>query len=245
MKRMAQVVDTKNAMLLACIAFRVNDNQYVPTNKTVYETDEFGQTIYNEHNQPIVKYNSNKSIMLDMLKRDTPYEITDVDKELYQQIETTLNYWTLDKLSGNISEFNNEILNVASGDEVPTQRIGVVAAIPSTVIKDIERRDIEEKLVQIGKNFSAKPGDSVNTVMEITKVIYSARFGAEILNGITDDGEVVWFFTSKKAKEYFGNVGYKVRITGKVKRITTNKNSGLKEGQLNYVKSVEKIELFN
>ena len=126
MKRMAQVVDTKNAMLLACIAFRVNDNQYVPTNKTVYETDEFGQTIYNEHNQPIVKYNSNKSIMLDMLKRDTPYEITDVDKELYQQIETTLNYWTLDKLSGNISEFNNEILNVASGDEVPTQRLSLI-----------------------------------------------------------------------------------------------------------------------
>ena len=219
MKRMAQVVDTKNAMLLACIAFRVNDNQYVPTNKTVYETDEFGQTIFNE--------------------------ITDVDKELYQQIETTLNYWTLDKLSGNISEFNNEILNVASGKEVPTQRIGVVAAIPSTVLKDIERRDIEEKLVQIGKNFTAKPGDSVNTVMEITKVIYSARFGAEILNGITEDGEVVWFFTSKKAKEYFGNVGDKVRITGKVKRITTNKNSGLKEGQLNYVKSVEKIELFD
>ena len=46
MKRMAQVVDTKNAMLLACIAFPVNDNQYVPTNKTVYETDEFGQTIF-------------------------------------------------------------------------------------------------------------------------------------------------------------------------------------------------------
>ena len=46
----------------------------------------------------------------------------------------------------------------------------------------------------------------------------------------------------KKAKEYFGNVGDKV-TTGKVKRITVNKNTGLKEGQLNYVKSVEKIEL--
>ena len=245
MKRMAQVVDTRNVMMLACIAFRVNDNQYIPTNKTVYETNEFGQTIFDDDNQPIVKYNSNKSIMLKMLQKEFPYEVNSDDKKLFDKIETTLNYWTLDKLSGNISEFNNEILNVASGKEVPTQRIGVVAAIPSTVLKDIERRDIEEKLLQIGKNFSANPGDSVNTIMEITKVIYSTKFNAEILNGITEDGEVIWFFTSKKAKEYFGNPGDKVRITGKVKRITINKNSGLKEGQLNYVKSVEKIELFD
>tara|TARA_B100000123_G_C25655646_1_gene395247 strand:- start:76 stop:813 length:738 start_codon:yes stop_codon:yes gene_type:complete len=245
MKRMAQVVDTKNAMMLACIAFRINDNTYVPTNQTVYETDEYGNTVYTEQNQPVVKYNSNKSVMLDMLKKEMPYDITEADKNLYEQIETTLNYWTLDKLSGNISEFNNEILNVASGKEVQTSRIGVIAAIPSTVIKDTERRDIEEKLLQVGKSFTAKPGDTINTIMEITKVIYSTKFGAEILNGITEDGEVIWFFTSKKAKEYFGNVGDKVRITGKVKRITTNKNSGLNEGQLNYVKSVEKIELFN
>tara|TARA_B100001287_G_scaffold275886_1_gene284895 strand:+ start:1087 stop:1824 length:738 start_codon:yes stop_codon:yes gene_type:complete len=245
MKRMSSVVDTKNAMLLACIAFRTNDNQYVPTNKTIYEVDEFGNTVFTEQNQPVVKYNSNKSLMLDMIKQDTPYEITQADKDLFDKIETTLSYWTLDKLSGNISEFNNEILSVASSPEVQTSRIGVIAAIPSTVLKDIDRRNIEDRLQQVGKNFSLNAGDSINTVMEITKVIYSARFGAEILNGITEDGEVVWFFTSKKAKEYFGNVGDKVHITGKVKRITTNKNSGLKEGQLNYVKSIEKIELFN
>ncbi len=245
MKRMAQVVDTKNAMMLACIAFRTNDCTYVPTNKTIYETDEHGATIFNEKNQPTVKYNSNKSVMLDMLRQELPYEITEADTELYQKIETTLGYWTLDKLSGNISEFNNEILSVANSAEVQTSRIGVIAAIPSTVIKDIDRRNVEDRLQQVGKNFSLNAGDSINTVMEITKVIYSSRFGAEILNGLTEDGEVIWFFTSKKAKEYFGKVGDKVRITGKVKRITTNKNSGLKEGQLNYVKSVEKIELFN
>lgn len=244
MKRMAQVVDTKNAMMLACIAFRTNDNQYIPTNKTVYETDSNGATIFTENNQPIIKYHSNKSIMLEMIRNEVPYEVTNADKELYEKIETTLGYWTLDKLSGSISEFNNEILNVASKEEVQTSRIGVVAAIPSTVLKDVERRDIEERLLNVGKNFSLKQGDSINTVMEITKLIYSSKFGAEILNGITEDGEVIWFFTSKRAKEYFGNVGDKVRITGKVKRITTNKNTGLKEGQLNYVKSVEKIELF-
>ena len=114
MKRMSSVVDTKNAMLLACIAFRTNDNQYVPTNKTIYEVDEFGNTVFTEQNQPVVKYNSNKSLMLDMIKQDTPYEITQADKDLFDKIETTLSYWTLDKLSGNISEFNNEILSVAS-----------------------------------------------------------------------------------------------------------------------------------
>ena len=45
MKRMASVVDTKNAMLLACIAFRTNDNQYVPTNKTIFKTDKDGNCL--------------------------------------------------------------------------------------------------------------------------------------------------------------------------------------------------------
>ena len=245
MKRMSSVVDTKNAMMLACIAFRTNDNRYVPTNKTIYKVDEHGNTVFTKEGQPVVLYNSNKSIMLDMIRQEAPYEITQGDKELFQKIETTLGYWTLDKLSGNISEFNSEILSVATSQEVQTSRIGVIAAIPSTVLKDAERRDVEERLLEKGTNFKLNPGDTINTVIEITKVIFSNRFGAEILNGITDDGEVVWFFTSKKAKEYFGNVGDKVQIAGKVKRITINKNSGLKEGQLNYVKSIEKIELFN
>lgn len=245
MKRMSSVVDTKNAMLLACIAFRTNDNQYVPTNKTVFKTDKDGNTVFSKDGQPQIQYYSNKSVMLDMIRKDKIYEITEADKELFQKIETTLGYWTLDKLSGNISEFNNEILSVATSQEVQISRIGVIAAIPSTVLKDADRRDIEERLLEKGKNFSLNPGDVIKTVIEITKVIYSSRFGAEILNGITDEGEVVWFFTSKKAKEYFGNVGDKVNISGKVKRITINKNTGLKEGQLNYVKSIEKIELFN
>ena len=243
MKRMSQVIDTKNALMLSCIAFRVNDNTYVPTSKTVYETDADGNTVFDDNNNPVVKYNSNKSIIQEMIKKSREYEITHADKELMEKINTTLGYWTLDKLSGTISEFNSEILSVTGSSDVPLSRIGVIAAVPSTILKDIERRDIDDKVLAKGKNFDGKVGDKIETEMEITKVIFSSRFGAEILNGITDDGSVVWFFTSKKAKEYFGNVGDKVNITGKVKRITVNKNTGLKEGQLNYVKSVEKIEL--
>ena len=57
MKRMSQVIDTKNALMLSCIAFRVNDNTYVPTSKTVYETDADGNTVFDDNNNPVVKYN--------------------------------------------------------------------------------------------------------------------------------------------------------------------------------------------
>ena len=87
MKRMSSVVDTKNAMLLACIAFRTNDNRYVPTNKTIYKVDEHGNTVFTKEGQPVVLYNSNKSVMLDMIRQEAPYEITQGDKELFQKIE--------------------------------------------------------------------------------------------------------------------------------------------------------------
>ena len=41
--------------------------------------------------------------------------------------------------------------------------------------KDIERRDIDDKVLAKGKNFDGKVGDKIETVMEITKVIFSKQ----------------------------------------------------------------------
>jgi len=208
-------------------------------NKATYRFGDGSPIAYS--NRDIILHSMNLRPFPRDEKRVFMFENTP-DEEQVQRAKDIITYYTglmIKALGSKINDFESKILGFVKSNEVPTYDIGMIAALPKSYIRAVERDSVEKKQRELSdsSNFIGTVGDTVEFDIEILRKNYIERLGCDVINAKDTNSNLVVFFTGKG--EQFENVSH-ATIKARVKRHQLSSQHGGKETVFNYVKVVDK-----
>lgn len=226
---------TERLLEFAYAAYRVN-NGYVKSSTYDYVTN--------------TRLLSNKEIVLYSAINEfnptvycppdfVPVEVIEQDREGVKLALDHYKRYTMMLLGNNLTPFQRDVFSVISQDTVAVAKAGLVAAVP-TVVKNEKAEN--SYLRRLKKDFSESQyynlKQAVTGNVEILKRIHLKDYATYLYFAGMDENLIS--FT--KPTEY--HVGEVHKLTGKVKSLETERETGIKMTKLNYVK-LNAIEVTN
>jgi len=203
--------DTLLLLSAACAAQRINK---------AYLKYAGGSGTETEINKP-----SNRELVYQFL--DNQDTITEADRELAEKVKSYWNGKTFKLLTGEyMSNFDRSVLELLQKEVLlDGYDVAVVASLPNSYLSGVARdeRDRRVKFAQGG--YLGNVGDKVEATIEVTKCVFSQKWGVYFLTGLTTSDQAVFFSYKQDV-----NAGTVLRIKGNVKRQDNNTT------QLNRVK---------
>jgi hypothetical protein len=174
---------------------------------------------------PYVTRPSNRELVYQFL--DNLDTITDADRELAEKVKTYWNGKTFKLLTGEyISNFDRSVLELLQKEKLyDGYDLAVVASLPNSYLSGVARDERERRVKFAAGGYLGSIGDTVEATIEVTKSVYSKKWGVYFLTGITTGDQAVFF--SYKQDVSPGTI---LSIKGNVKRQDNNTT------QLNRVK---------
>lgn len=219
---------------LACAAQRSN-NEYVKQIEAIVAAD--GVTVAYKH--------PNRTLMLIALGEDkTTYADPKTmpqlistnleDRELATEIQKFYKRLLFAAIQGD-NEFQTEVNALLNSTEVPVNRFGFIACLPSTYKRDYANIQFEKRINTIDREHIAPIGAELGDLdCDIISSKRSKNFDAYNIDAIIDNKMVSWM--SKKDLK----LGPCVIIKGKVKDQSMHwKHSDVPVTRLNYVKAAQ------
>jgi len=228
----------RDVMAASVMAYRLNGDEYV-TN-TVAE--------YDENDKHVIRKHANKHLMLFTITDATPprnFNCNDfwfenvADEEDYEVADTIISYYTglmLKAISGNINDFEQRVLNLVKADCVSANDFGIVASLPKSYFRSVERDAVEaqQRVLSDDSQYVGKIGETVELAIDVLRCNFIQKLNCYVVNARTGNNLIV-FFTSN-ANDFDGmRCG---NIKGRVKRHQNSNYHGGKETVLNYVKKI-------
>lgn len=201
----------------ACAAQRVNGNKYIKYNI------EDG-TFVNDKGE-VVKYTTNRDLVETYIEQ--PEHITDVDRELAEQVRSYYNGKTFKLLTGEyLSQFERNILALLQKESVTEgYDVAVLASVPNSYFIGIKRDERDRRVKFSQGGYIGTVGERVNIQVEVLKCVFSQKWFTHFVTGITSSDQAVFFSYKEQV-----SVGTVLNIAGTVKRQDNNQT------QLNRVK---------
>ena len=229
-----QIHDLETVMAYAVMAHDVNDGY----NKSTYRFGDDTATAY-----------SNRDIMLHSMqlrpfptdeKRIFLFENTP-DEQQIQRAKDIITYYTglmIKALGSKINDFESKILSFVKSGEVPTYDFGMVAALPKSYARAIERDVVEKKQRELSddSDFVGSVGDTLDIKIKVLRKNYIMKLGCDVVNAVDGSNNLMVFFTGK-GELFEADNTYNIRA--RVKRHQMSNQHGGKETVLNYVKVVD------
>ena len=228
----------RDVMAASVMAYRLNGDEYITNTVTEYDEDD---------NHIILKH-ANKHLMLFTVTDATPprnFNPKDfwfdnvADEEDYEVADTIISYYTglmLKAISGKINDFEQRVLNLVKADCVSASDFGIVASLPKSYFRSVERDTVEQQQRELSADsqYVGKIGSTVELAIDVLRVNYIQKLNCYVVNARTGNDLIV-FFTSN-ANDFDGmRCG---NIKGRVKRHQNSNYHGGKETVLNYVKKI-------
>lgn len=220
---------------LACAAQRVN-NAYIKTIEAVVD-DSQSKVLYYRH--------TNRSMMQVALGEYNDLAVNDPllkpplictnlsDKELATDIQAYYRRLAFAAIQGD-DEFKTELNSLLTSNEVPTNKMGFIACLPSLYSRDYARTQMERRIKTLDHGFVAEIGTQLlDKDCEIVATMRSKNFNAWNIDAIIDNKMVSWM--SNSALKF----GPCVVIKAKVKDHSSHWKHGLPVTRLNYVKAFQ------
>lgn len=228
----------RDVMAYSVMAHRINGDEYL-TN-----------CFYNDNDNIIAKY-PNKDIMLysmtGVASKNTlqgkTYHFENVpDEEDYAVADDIVSYYQglmLKAMGSKINEFEQKVLGLVKAGIVRANEFGIVACLPKSYYRSIERDAVESKQRELSdaSQFVGKVGETIDIAIDILRVNFIAKLNCWVVNARNADNLVV-FFTSNG--ETFKDMTSGT-IRGRVKRHQTSNYHEGKETVLNYVKVMSNV----
>jgi hypothetical protein len=163
------------------------------------------------------------------------------DEQQVQRARDIITYYTglmIKALGSKINDFESKILSFVKSGEVPTYDFGMVAALPKSYNRALERDTVEkqQRALSDDSNFIGTVGDTLDIQINILRKNYINKLGCDVINAVDGNNNLVVFFTGKGELFESGNT-YKIRARVKRHQMS-NQHSG-KETVFNYVKVVD------
>jgi len=215
---------TQDVLAIAFAAYRAN-NGYIKDSYRFSEPD----------NKPIF---SNKEIVKFQLipdYRPGDFQPVRTTAEDYEAVDVSLKHfrrYTMEVLGEGLSDFQKQIFENVTLDEVEYSKLGLLAYVPALVEREVRENALKKKLRTEYRDsmYIGAKGDSVEGVCVILDSHYSSHYERYVY---TADymGNVISFWNNFEIP-----VGERRKFKAKVKEQTKNRLFAVNETSLNYVK---------
>ena len=226
----------RDVMASSVMAYRLNGDEYITNMESGYDEDE---------NHIVLKH-QNKHLMLFTVTDATPHSniISNdfwfenvADEEDYAIADEIISYYqglVLKAMGATINEFEQKILGLIKSDMVAANEFGIVASLPKSYFRSIERdgAEAEQRALSHDSQYIGRVGETVDIAIDVLRVNFIQKLNCSVVNARAGNDLIVFF--TNKADEFIGMKCGNIR--GRVKRQQTSNYHGGKETVLNYVK---------
>jgi len=218
---------TQKIVKLAYAAYRIN-NGY---EKNTRRHSEDKPTVWS--NKELIRY----TLAAENAKDDTylpqdfdPIKVLDIDEEEMKEAEKHLRRYTLQILGDDLNDFQKDVFAAYSQDELPINKLGLIAYLPAMVKREIEDISYKKFLKQNYNESKAYTGNRVQAEVEILKIVPMPMYDTTLYIA-GSEGNLVSFTTKKPLKkDQTYNISARVKGEGK------ERDTGFTLTRLNYVK---------
>ena len=187
---------------------------------------------------------SNKNIILSHLgllddsRASFVDQVTELDAETARHLIQYYKGLTFKAMGNKINDFEQRVLDFIQKGVVDRRDIGVVASLPKSFFRAVERdkSDAELRKLSLSSEFIGSEGEEVCGTIKILNCSFIQKLQCHIVNACMGENIVV-FFTKHPAEHW----GESCEIKGRVKRHQNSRFHNGKETVLNYVKTVDKV----
>jgi len=219
---MKKTIPSQEALAFCFAAYRTNKGylkntiRFSEDNPTQHSNKEMVKQHFGEYKDPD---------FVDFKTTEEDYEGVDIAQKHFRR-------YTLGVIGDTLNSFQKDVLAVLNLQEVPFNKLGLLAYVPELVKREVEESKFK-KLLRMEYRNSRNVGvvkDPVEGVVLILNKFWSEQW--ESYNYVADlNGDLVSFMNKF---EY--NTGERKRLKGKVKAHGKNRNFSVNETRLNYCK---------
>jgi hypothetical protein len=229
-------------LTLAFVAQRFNKSYNKHTTSSMTANDTIKYSVANKQIMRFLTGNEQGmelGVINHLRKNEKKLRITEADEKNTSEAVEWLESLAMGVLSGEINGFDSSIYMTFEKGELQHFDFGLVAYMPQTYIRNVKKENLELRITQRceDSDYVSKPGHKVNLNIELQTGVYSSNYSSFIYVAITDNDELVTFWSQK---DFLDAVGKTINITAKIKKQMGSRwYQGINETQLNYVKLVE------
>ena len=132
---------------------------------------------------------------------NTPEKITQEDKEHAELLIQYFNGYTFRLLTGKISEFERNFLDLAQQEQIANRDIGLLCYAPQVYDNYLKTRTQEQKLEQCAREHLGTVGDRVSGHLTVISSVYSSNWWCHFITAVTDTGHRIQFVSKQGLTE--------------------------------------------
>jgi hypothetical protein len=220
---------------LACAAQRINKD-YIKDMQAVYAEDSV-LMYYKQPNKVCMLHTLGElSLSKDMDPKMVPtlLKVTMADHELAEEIKKYYRRLVFAAIAGD-NEFQTEVNSLLNSENVPTNKFGFIACLPSVYKRDFAKSQFEKKIRTVDTGYLGEVGGQLfDKDCEILSSQRSKNFEAWNIDAIIDNKMASWM------SKYDLTPGPAVIVKAKVKGHSTHwKHPETFVTRLNYVKAAQ------
>lgn len=158
--------------------------------------------------------------------------VLDEDKQAANDARSHFRKYTFGVLANNLNEFQQDLFNAVSADQVSATQLGILAYVPEMVKREKAETSLKNtvKTHFQDSKFLGGIGDKFNGQCTIIAKQYHTAYERFIYTA-ESNGDILSFFCKYELTE--GDVKH---INGKIKALVQNKKFKVNETRLNYVR---------
>jgi len=218
-----------------------NTRQVLELAIEVDKAQGFIKSGYGYYNQETDKrVDDNKTTILNMLEGTS--DMMPISKDTVDQASKIVDEFKQEliakKLSGNINDFESNVLLSIGNETVEKFGVAVLASLPNSFRVLQKRQGLDDFFDEHRKSseFVGKIGERLRFPAYIKDVKFIAKYNIHLVTCLTKENNIVKFFFNREPDIQGIIEGKDVVLTGKVKTHDISKFSNCKETVFNYVK---------
>lgn len=175
------------AIAATCAAYRINGDQYLKTDtpSTIWDHET-----HTEVANP-AKATANKNLVLLALANSEL--ITEADHQQAVILKRYFRGKLMSFLGESLTDFENKMFTLATGEEVTPRDAGVIAYMPTHYAIKSAKQTVEDRLQSCHRDYIATPQTKVEVDIEVVRIVYSQKYSCHYMSAITDDNKRVLF----------------------------------------------------
>ena len=188
------------------------------------------------------RIDDNKTTILNMLTGVEDSPMMKISKDTVAKADKIVDEFKQEliakKLSGNISDFETNVLQNISNETCEKFGVAVLASLPNSFRVLEKRQGLDDFFDKYRKtsSFVGKIGERLRFPCYIKDVKFIAKYNIHLVTCLTKENNIVKFFFNREPDIQGIIEGKNVTLTGKVKTHDISKFSNCKETVFNYVK---------
>lgn len=165
------------------------------------------------------------------------FKVIDQDLETADDIIKHFRKLSFGLLGDNLNDYMARVFNVTQKDSVDVKELGVIASVPQVYDREIQEKKIKEIVKDTKQEYLGKEGDRLTLNIRYINTRFIPTLNCYAHDAITDTNHLINFLN----KAELGKAGISHTIQGRVKKQAVNYQTKTAETQLNYVKVLDKI----